>query len=411
LQVRADTQAVKLVAGKLQGAQVIWQASYLYDGDGNLARGIVNGVVTFYPGRHYNREVDGANVTVKKFYTLGSSTIAVRTVKGSNDTLNWILGDHLGSASVTANADGTWNSEIKYTAFGEVRASYGLTPTDYRYTGQLEQASINLYWYRSRWFDGELAHFVQADSLIPDPGDPLAWDRYAYVKSNPIKYTDPTGHIACWDNNYGSACFNKKNNPYGFKDTGFNNTPGDNDLLTEKGWKAKEYYERAKSRPGWWNNDTIDVLTPEQFLGLYILFEADGHENDKVYQSIVDAVGYQLFIDNKKQGGISPYCTSEVCVNGIFNNIAAYSGRHMDDRFKTLSQHPTFRKAYGGVGQPNEPFANEAANIGIYIFQRKEYYQSGDPLSAPYHWGNIGYYSGAPFIVQDITGRVIYQYP
>jgi len=97
------------------------------DGDGNLARGIVNGVVTFYPGRHYNREVDGANVTVKKFYTLGSTTVAVRTVQGSNDTLNWILGDHaersgappegafpvggLGSASVTA------------TPRGELRAS------------------------------------------------------------------------------------------------------------------------------------------------------------------------------------------------------------------------------------------------------------------------------------------------
>ena len=175
---------------------------HIYDNDGNLARGIVNGVMTFYPGRHYNREVDGANVTVKKFYTLGSSTVAVRTVQGSNDTLNWILSDHLGSASVTANADGTWNSEIKYTAFGEVRASYGLTPTEYRYTGQLEQASINLYWYRSRWFDGELAHFIQADSLIPDPGDPLAWDRYAYGFNNPLNYNDPSGHWPEWGNVY-----------------------------------------------------------------------------------------------------------------------------------------------------------------------------------------------------------------
>jgi len=49
------------------------QASYLYDGDGNLARGIVNGVMTFYPGRHYNHAVDGTAVTVKKFYTLGST--------------------------------------------------------------------------------------------------------------------------------------------------------------------------------------------------------------------------------------------------------------------------------------------------------------------------------------------------
>lgn len=134
-------------------------------------------------------------MTVKKFYTLGSSTVAVRTVQGSNDTLNWILGDHLGSTTVTANADGTWNSEIKYTAFGEVRASYGLTPTDYRYTGQLDVAELGLIYFVARFYDPVLTHFVQADTLIPDPGDQLAWDRYAYVKSNPIRYSDPSGHF------------------------------------------------------------------------------------------------------------------------------------------------------------------------------------------------------------------------
>jgi RHS repeat-associated protein len=173
---------------------VTGQASYLYDGDGNLARGIVNGVVTFYPGRHYNREVDGATVTVKKFYTLGSSTVAVRTVQGSNDTLNWILGDHLGSASVTANADGTWNSEIKYTAFGEVRASYGLTPTEYRYTGQLEQAELGLIYFVARFYDPVLTHFVQADTYVPEIQGVQAWDRYAYVNNSPVMYKDPTGH-------------------------------------------------------------------------------------------------------------------------------------------------------------------------------------------------------------------------
>jgi len=39
-----------------------------------------------------------------------------------------------------------------------------------------------------------LGHFIQPDSIIPGAGDALSYDRYAYVKSNPINFTDPTGH-------------------------------------------------------------------------------------------------------------------------------------------------------------------------------------------------------------------------
>lgn len=39
-----------------------------------------------------------------------------------------------------------------------------------------------------------LNHFSQPDSIIPDPGNPQSWDRYAYALNNPIKYNDPSGH-------------------------------------------------------------------------------------------------------------------------------------------------------------------------------------------------------------------------
>ena len=159
-----------------------------------MVRGEVNGVVTFYAGRYYHQEVDGSETTVRKYYALGSMTIAVRSVEGAQDTLKWVLGDHLGSTSVTANADGTWNSTLRYTAFGEVRYSSGITPTEYRFTNQLEQIEIGLYYYGARWYDPYLNHFVQADTIVPAPGNPMAWDRYAYVLNSPVRFSDPTGH-------------------------------------------------------------------------------------------------------------------------------------------------------------------------------------------------------------------------
>jgi hypothetical protein len=82
----------------------------IYDGDGNLVKSIVNEVVTYYVGRHYHKAVDGVDVAVKKYYAIGMSQIAVRT----NGELNWILTDHLSSASVSASVDGTLVSEVKY---------------------------------------------------------------------------------------------------------------------------------------------------------------------------------------------------------------------------------------------------------------------------------------------------------
>ena len=183
-------------------------AKYVYDGDGNMVKAIVNSTLgntttTYYPGRHYNVEVKNGMQKVQKYYSAGSTIIAVRTVVNGTDTLQWMVSDQIGSTSVTANADGTWNSEIRYTAFGEIRWKNGVTPTNYRYTGQLD-TTWGLQFYASRFYDSSLAHFVQPDSIIPSAGNPQAYDHYAYVNNSPIMFNDPSGHDVGFGNAFPS---------------------------------------------------------------------------------------------------------------------------------------------------------------------------------------------------------------
>jgi len=92
----------------------------------------------------------------------------------------------------------TEEGELRYKAWGETRYSSGTTPTKRQFTGQISDSYINLYWYGSRWYDDALGRFIQPDPIIPEPYNSLAYDRYQYVYSNPVRYTDPSGHCI-WD--------------------------------------------------------------------------------------------------------------------------------------------------------------------------------------------------------------------
>jgi RHS repeat-associated protein len=164
-------------------------AQFVYDGDGNRVLATVDGVTTVYAGDHYEIELETG--TVRKYYSAGGVRVAMK----QGDILYYLLPDHLGSTALTVDEFGNKAAELRYKAWGEARYSEGTTPTTFRYTGQRQEESLGLYYYRARWYDPALGRFIQADTIVPEPGNPQALDRYAYVHNNPLKFVDPTGHM------------------------------------------------------------------------------------------------------------------------------------------------------------------------------------------------------------------------
>jgi len=65
-------------------------------------------------GTHF--EWTGSTSTVIKYYYAGSQRVAMR--KGNPGTLSFLLGDHLGSTSVTADSAGGKVAELRYPPWG-----------------------------------------------------------------------------------------------------------------------------------------------------------------------------------------------------------------------------------------------------------------------------------------------------
>jgi RHS repeat-associated protein len=66
--------------------------------------------------------------------------------------------------------------------------------TDRQYTGQRWEAGIGLYDYNARYYDPALGRFVQADTIVPSMAHSQDFNRYSYVRGNPLKYVDSDGH-------------------------------------------------------------------------------------------------------------------------------------------------------------------------------------------------------------------------
>jgi RHS repeat-associated protein len=129
-------------------------------------------------------EVTGSKI--RKYYSFAGQTFAVceqDTSVSTNWTLSYFLTDHLGSVVAVTNASGTLTSQQRYLPFGGERTNIGtISQTDFGYTAQRKLASGmgELMDYKARFYSPCIMQFMQPDSLIPDPSNTQAWNRYSH---------------------------------------------------------------------------------------------------------------------------------------------------------------------------------------------------------------------------------------
>ena len=162
--------------------------SYL---DNYYERTISSDVV--YVGNLYEKDLTPNPDVETKYYYLGSSRIAMRKA----GVVSYILTDNLGSTVASCDATCSAASLVnrRYYSYGEPRYTTGTMPSQRLFTGQLFDEALGLYYYGARWYDPYIASYSSPDSVVPDPGNPQALNRYSYVLNNPLKYVDCNGHF------------------------------------------------------------------------------------------------------------------------------------------------------------------------------------------------------------------------
>ncbi|MCF8878820.1 hypothetical protein L5876_03210 [Hyphobacterium sp. SN044] len=86
------------------------------------------------------------------------------------------------------NASGTITAQYVYEPYG-VEEPWNTSSNPYRYTGRRLEPEWGIFHYRARYYDPALGRFLETDPVLY--ADQM--NLYAYVGSNPLNMTDPTG--------------------------------------------------------------------------------------------------------------------------------------------------------------------------------------------------------------------------
>jgi RHS repeat-associated protein len=170
----------------------------VYDGDGNRASRTAGGVTTRFlvddltPTGYAQvaEELVSGAVTVR--YTHG-----IQRISQSRAGVTHFYGyDGGGTVRQLTDTAGAVTDTYTYDAFGVLIGGTGSTANAYRYRGEQWDASVGMYYLRSRFLNPATGRFLSADTYSGYDAGPKTLHRYSYAESDPVNKVDPSGLYA-----------------------------------------------------------------------------------------------------------------------------------------------------------------------------------------------------------------------
>jgi RHS repeat-associated protein len=182
--------------------------TFAYDASGArvLKKSAGNTLSTVYAGGLYERRTVANSNTHVFYLNVAGRQIGqiLRKESDQSETVLYIHSDALGSSEVVTDAGGQLvGQRRKYDPFGaptditlpKAFPSGVLVSSDVHlgFTGHEEDSETGLINMRGRIYNPRVGHFLTPDPFTNNPFSPVAFNPYAYVLNNPLKYTDPSG--------------------------------------------------------------------------------------------------------------------------------------------------------------------------------------------------------------------------
>ncbi len=166
--------------------------------------GSTDTTTTYYMDKSYEYISSSNGNKERYFIYVDGKVISIYTKDLSNTTLSntkYLHYDSLNSIDTITNNIGEVKARMSYTPFGkkiepdeEGKEKENPSYTNRGYTGHEHIENTDYIHMNARIYDPDIGRFMSADTMIPYMYNSQSFNRYSYVRNNPLKYIDPTGH-------------------------------------------------------------------------------------------------------------------------------------------------------------------------------------------------------------------------